>query len=246
MKNSEIFSNNLKELRLKKDLTQLQLSDILDINRSTVYDYEKNRSFPNLDVLLKISDFFNVSLDELIKKDFTNVYLNYNLQEENSVYPYSVPNGVPNSENYSIVNEPTTPYTNINKIPLVNATAIGGWGGGSFSILQSEVQEHYTIPIFKHQKVDFLIPVKGQSMEPNYRSGDLAACTVINEKTFIQWGKTHIIATKSQGILLKRVFQSEDQNHLTLHSDNPQYPPFKIPVTEVEGMAIVVGSIRID
>ncbi len=237
------FGEKLQYLRKLNNLKQEQLAEKLGVQRNTVSYYESNKTEPNFSALLKISQLFDVNINDLISE---NVYLNDDFNKNKSVYPYSVPNGVPNSENYSIVNESNTPFNEEIKIPLVNATAIGGWGGGSFSILQSEVQEHYTIPIFKHQKVDFLIPVKGQSMEPNYRSGDLAACTVINEKTFIQWGKTHIIATKSQGILLKRVFQSEDQNHLTLHSDNPQYPPFKIPVTEVEGMAIVVGSIRID
>ena len=40
-------------------------------------------------------------------------------------------------------------------------------------------------------KYDFTITIKGNSMEPEFHSGDEVACLRINEKQFIQWGQIH-------------------------------------------------------
>ena len=38
----------------------------------------------------------------------------------------------------------------------------------------------------------------------------------------------------------------EDKKHLRAISDNKEYPPFEIPVDEITGIAIVVGSVGIE
>lgn len=61
------FSNNLKILRKKNKLTQEDLASCLDISSKTISSWEKGRSEPKIDMLLKLSDYFNVTLDALIK-----------------------------------------------------------------------------------------------------------------------------------------------------------------------------------
>lgn len=99
-------------------------------------------------------------------------------------------------------------------IPLVSATAIGGFGGGDFSIEKRDVKAYYKIPKFSHKNIDFMIEVEGSSMYPKYNSGDVVACTIIKESNFIQWNKVHVIATKDQGIIIKRIKKSERKNVL--------------------------------
>ncbi|MPT34489.1 MAG: S24 family peptidase [Flavobacterium sp.] len=130
-------------------------------------------------------------------------------------------------------------------IPLVNVTAMGGFGNSSFSISDQDVKDYYVIPKFKTKKIDFMIEVEGSSMYPKYSSGDVVACRVINEKNFIQWNKTHVVATKGQGIIIKRIKKGGDDSLLMI-SDNKDYEPFEVPVEEIDGMALVVGVIRLE
>lgn len=57
------FCKRLKEERLQKNLTQGQLSQILDIDRTSISKYENGKQLPELHVLNIIADFFDVSLD---------------------------------------------------------------------------------------------------------------------------------------------------------------------------------------
>lgn len=131
------------------------------------------------------------------------------------------------------------------RIPLVNITAIGGFGGSSFSIGERDVKEYYVIPKFKHKQIDFMIEVEGSSMYPKYNSGDVVACKIINEKGFIQWNKTHVIATKDQGIIIKRI-KKNNEDSLLMVSDNKDYDPFAVNMDEINGIALVVGVIRLE
>lgn len=61
-----MFSNKLKELRKKNGLTQLELSKKLGIGQSTIGMYESNIRKPSYEVIKKIADYFNVTVDYLI------------------------------------------------------------------------------------------------------------------------------------------------------------------------------------
>ena len=56
----------LKELREQKNLTQAQLSKILNISASTIGMYGQGRRFPDENLLKHISQYFNVSIDYLL------------------------------------------------------------------------------------------------------------------------------------------------------------------------------------
>jgi hypothetical protein len=143
-------------------------------------------------------------------------------------------------------NTETSKEESVKGIPLVNATAIGGYGNNVFSFEERDVKDYYVIPKFKHKQVDFMIEVEGSSMYPKYNSGDVVACRIIKERNFIQWNKTHVIATREQGIIIKRIKPSDAPNSLLMVSDNESYDPFNVPEEEIEGLAIVVGVIRLE
>ncbi len=132
------------------------------------------------------------------------------------------------------------------KIPLVTIAAVGGFGNARFEIKETDVKDYYVVPKFRDRKIDFMIEVYGSSMQPKYNSGDVIACTIIRESRFIQWNKVHVISTKEQGILVKRLKQGSSPDHLFAISDNKDYDPFEIPVNEITGLAIVVGVIRLE
>lgn len=144
------------------------------------------------------------------------------------------------------LNEPGEDYGYAKKIPLVSNTAIAGFGNSNFSIAERDVKDYYVIPKFKHKKIDFMIEVEGSSMYPKYNSGDVVGCTIIKESSFIQWNKVHVIATKEQGIIIKRIKKSDKLDTYTMVSDNKSYDPFDVPESEIDGIALVVGVIRLE
>ena len=56
----------LKIIRTKHNLTQQELAIKLGVSREAISLYESNRRDPSLDMLRKLSSFFNVSIDYLI------------------------------------------------------------------------------------------------------------------------------------------------------------------------------------
>jgi repressor LexA len=129
-------------------------------------------------------------------------------------------------------------------IPLVTKEAIAGIGNANFSISKEDIQEFYVVPDFK--EIDFMIRVTGSSMYPKYNSGDIVACRILQEPKYLQWNKVHLIGTKDQGILIKRLRKGQSNDHLLCVSDNKDYEPFEIPRSEVTGVALVVGVIRLE
>lgn len=65
---NELFSDKIKKLRLSKNLTQDQLAKLIYVSRSAVAKWEQNRGFPNIDALQRISEVFEVSVDELLSE----------------------------------------------------------------------------------------------------------------------------------------------------------------------------------
>lgn len=62
------FGERLRKLRVAQDLTQQQLGEKLGVVPSTIGKYEKVKdSYPSIEVLIKLSDFFRVSTDYLLK-----------------------------------------------------------------------------------------------------------------------------------------------------------------------------------
>ena len=64
-----IFSEKLKEKRKNKGYTQEQMSKLLDIGQSAYAKWENGRTEPNFEMLLKLADLFDVSLDWFFGRD---------------------------------------------------------------------------------------------------------------------------------------------------------------------------------
>ena len=65
MKNN--FGTNLRYLRIQQNMTQTDLGHILNVTHQTISNYENNSRICDLDTLIRISEYFNVSIDELLK-----------------------------------------------------------------------------------------------------------------------------------------------------------------------------------
>lgn len=62
------FSERLKKLREERNFKQIDVCKILNLNKVTYWGYEKGKRQPDYDTLLKIANFFDVSVDYLLGK----------------------------------------------------------------------------------------------------------------------------------------------------------------------------------
>lgn len=128
-------------------------------------------------------------------------------------------------------------------IPLIPVEAMAGALTSEQTVLEYDC-ERYVIPAFKD--ADFLIQVKGSSMFPHYASGDIVACRRVPlSDLFFQWGKVYVIDT-TQGALIKRIKPGKKDHTILMVSENPEYDPFELSRDAINGIALVIGVIRLE
>lgn len=65
------FRDNLIHLRAANNMTQEQLAVLLGVSRQAVTKWESEKSYPEMDKLLKLCQIFNCTLDDLVQGDLT-------------------------------------------------------------------------------------------------------------------------------------------------------------------------------
>lgn len=144
------------------------------------------------------------------------------------------------SENH-IQNESSLSHTAVETRPRIPFEAsAGSLSFISQSVMMSQCEQLPIIP--RMPKYDFTIIVKGDSMEPEFKSGDELACKMLRESSYIQWGRPYVVDSMD-GVVLKRIHNAGD--NILCTSDNPRYGEFIIPKTEINHLAIVVGLVRL-
>lgn len=63
------FGERLKELRLEKGLSLKQLADAVGLTSAGINLWELNKRVPNLDAVIALADFFDVSLDYIAGRE---------------------------------------------------------------------------------------------------------------------------------------------------------------------------------
>ena len=81
---------------------------------------------------------------------------------------------------------------------------------------------------------DFAIQVTGDSMSPEYPSGSVVLIKRINEKAFIEWGKTYVLDTEN-GAVIKNVRKTDNPEVIECVTLNPAYQPFTMETKYING-----------
>lgn len=63
------LAQNIRNLRQSKNMTQVQLAKTLGVCKSNVWKYEHGQLLPPLDIVIKLSNLFDLSIDELVNMD---------------------------------------------------------------------------------------------------------------------------------------------------------------------------------
>ena len=70
------MKNNLKEIRNSKGLLQIKVAMDLSITQETVSSYETGRVLPSSDMLIKLADYYDTSIDYLLCRTEYNLPIN--------------------------------------------------------------------------------------------------------------------------------------------------------------------------
>lgn len=69
------LGQNLQFLRKRDNLTQENLAERMDVSRQTISKWEADTSYPEMDKLLHLCDMFECSMDELLRGDLEQIYV---------------------------------------------------------------------------------------------------------------------------------------------------------------------------
>ena len=65
------LGETIYRLRTEKSLSQGDLAEMLEVSRQSISKWENNSAVPDLEKIIKLSEIFEVSLDELVKGEDT-------------------------------------------------------------------------------------------------------------------------------------------------------------------------------
>jgi transcriptional regulator with XRE-family HTH domain len=216
-------NENIRFLRKKRGWTQEMFSKKIGIKRSLVGAYEEGRSDPRLNNLLKICDTFNISLDNILKKDVSILSeKNYKSNENQKVKVLSI----------------TVDNSGDENIELINQKASAGYLNSYSDFEFIEQLPKFQLPFLNFSGTHRAFEIKGDSMLP-LTSGTIVIGKYIENLDYIKDGKNYILLTKNDGIVYKRVEVLE--NELKLISDNKSYEVYNISINDIieiwEGIA---------
>lgn len=69
------LGENLQFLRKKNDITQEQLAERLEVSRQSVSKWESDTTYPEMEKLVQLCQMFHVTMDDLIQKDISSLYV---------------------------------------------------------------------------------------------------------------------------------------------------------------------------
>jgi transcriptional regulator with XRE-family HTH domain len=73
------FGKNIKKIRVIKGLSQQVFAELFSLKRATLGAYEEGRSEPKIDTLIKVANYFSISIDDFLTKEITvNQLLRFN------------------------------------------------------------------------------------------------------------------------------------------------------------------------
>ena len=63
------IGEQINNLRKQHGLSQDDLANLFNVSRQTISNWENGKSYPDLEMIIKVSDHFKISIDELLKND---------------------------------------------------------------------------------------------------------------------------------------------------------------------------------
>ncbi|MEE1885540.1 XRE family transcriptional regulator [Pedobacter flavus] len=212
------IANNLKYLRKKNNLTQQQFADIMNIKRSLVGAYEEDRAEPKYELLKKIAEYFELSIDEFINEEINDQWKSKPKSQGSNLRVLSI--SIDKNDN-----------ENIELVPVkASAGYLNGYADPQY--IQDLPKFQLPIPTLK-QGTYRAFEIMGDSMLP-IQPGSIIIGEYLDNWNDIKQGETYIIISLNEGVVYKRIGNKYKENKdLKLISDNKVYDPYTIPAEDI-------------
>ena len=212
------ISSNLKYLRKKKGLTQQQFADAIGIKRSLVGAYEEDRAEPKYELLKKIAEFYDFSIDEFINDTINDKWKPKLKAQGSNLRVLSISVDQNDREN----------------IELVPVKASAGYLNGFSDPEYIKDLPKFQLPLPSLKQGTFrAFEIMGDSMLP-IQPGSVIVGEYVENWNEVKTGETYIIVSKNEGVVYKRAGNRfKDNTALKLISDNKVYDPYTIPADDI-------------
>lgn len=209
-----ILSDNMRYLRGQLNSSQQKVADHLLITRGRYAKYEDGASEPPIEILLRISKYYKISIDLLVSVDVRKYSLDeiVKLPDNRIILPLKVD------------------AAGDNKIEIIPHKAQMGYVGGYSDPEYIDGLQYISLPFLRNGKYR-AFPADGDSMPP-YNDGTFIVGKYIENKDQLKVGKTYVFITRNEGIVYKRYLKLGNSGSV-LSSDNVFYEPYEIAGEEV-------------
>ncbi len=169
-----MFGNKLKEARIAKKLKQSELGELLGLKNTTISNWEQGISNPDVEIIGKLCEILDVSADYFFENLASKEILSFSEKEIIKKYRILDNHGI-TVINFILDNE----YSRcIKQQELLSSTTIlkpnytcGLSAGTGMYVFDDIPTNQIEVPI-KYDYIDFVINVRGDSMEPTYSNDD--------------------------------------------------------------------------
>jgi transcriptional regulator with XRE-family HTH domain len=224
-----LLAKNIRVLRDIKKMSQEQLADELNITRSRLGAYEESRNEPPIDLLITIANYFQISIDALLRGDLSKTTPDalMKIGKNRTLFPILV-----DKENNDL-------------IEVVPAKASAGYLTGYADPEFVQKLPVMNLP-FKIVGKHRAFTIKGDSMPP-LREGTTIVGRYVESLNEIIEGQTYIVLTKNDGLVYKRITrESKKVNaNFIFNSDNTNYKPYIIANEDILEVWSFVCSLNI-
>lgn len=239
--NKQIMADNIKRLLSAKGLNPRQLAIALDFKYTTVNDWVNAKTYPRIDKIEMLANFFNVSKSDLVENKNEEMATTSPVQ---AIYDQLTPPRQAKALTYleKQLLEQNEEKTKINEVSEVIQLYSYNYydhpaSAGTGQYLNDVRVEQIELPI--DVDADFVIPIKGDSMEPDYHDGDLV---FIQTSVDLNDGVIGVFNYNGEAYIKQLVIDTEQAY---LHSLNPKYKDMPItPETDFRIIGEVVGRYK--
>ncbi|CUM80284.1 LexA family protein [Turicibacter sanguinis] len=213
-----MFGKNLRYLRLRDNLSQEELAQILGYKSyTTIQKWESGVNEPNMLVLNKLADKWKLTLDELVNVDLESRRYNQNI---NSMLDATISN-------------------NIHLNPINSSQHLIVYGkicaGNGIEALEDPIDE-IGDPYYRIKQEKFALLVDGDSMNNVVNDGMYA---IVEKTPTVNNGEIAILLIDNEVGMLKRFYRIDDMVILRPDSTNPDHKPLTFVGEEINSLKIL-------
>ncbi len=221
------FNINLKFLRMRLKQSQQQLSDNLGIKRSQLASYELGHTTPPVEPLLRMANYFKMTMDTLLTIDLSRLGELQLRQLESGEDVYI-------SGGKLRVLATTVNSENRENIELVPIKARAGYTTGYNDPEFIKKLPVFHLPFLSEDRKYRAFQTEGDSMLP-IKSGSYVIGEFVQDWDDLKDGDAAVVVTENDGAVFKIIYnQLRKKHNLLLRSLNPLFPAYEVKLEDIK------------